>query len=71
MKRAIPTRDDVIYLGNDMVSRENGSLITDIDVPDLVDTPPPPIADVPPAPLHDRKDEKPPRDSFNDGSADA
>ena len=66
MNRAIPVRDEVIYLGNDVTTVDSaaGSPVKDVPPLEIKDTPP---REALPwvAPQPSRKE------AFNDGSADA
>ena len=71
MKTVVPTppRAAVIYLG--MMRMQSPQVEGEIELPELVDTPPPAISDTPPTPVQDGDNKNLLRDEFNDGSADA
>ena len=79
MKTVVPTppRAAVIYLG--MMRMQSPQVEGEIELPELVDTPPPAISDTPPpaisdtppTPVQDGDNKNLVRDEFNDGSADA
>jgi hypothetical protein len=71
MKQATPTRDAVIYLGNDFITMRNKSLAVDEGVPAVMDTPPLLISDTPPLSAHDQDNTSLAREDDNDGTADA